>query len=173
MQHTRQLISKILQKKAAALVLLPFLLGACATEPPKANSDQLVQKYSFQKIFYYPYDSVWRAAQLALKYPNAINNMDNGILETDWIRGVDGFTPAHLQKEASPGVRYKLQLSLVKGRSDRRESVRVTIIKKIEKKRDFFSEPEPIETDGFEEKVLFYRIERELVIEEALRKASK
>jgi hypothetical protein len=48
--------------------------------------------------------------------------------------------------------------------------VKVTLTKKIEVKRDFFSEPKPLETDGLEEMVLFYRIERELIIEEAIKK---
>lgn len=172
MQHTLRSTSRLFSK-AAALALWPFLFAACASEPVATRSDKLVQKFSFQKIYFYPYDSVWRAAQLALKYPIAVNNMDNGILETDWVRGVDGFSPAHVGREPSPGVRYKIQLSLVKGKSERRESVRVTVVKKIEKQRDFFSEPEPLETDGLEEKVLFYRMERELVIEEALKKAMK
>lgn len=156
--------------KAAALVLWPFFFAACASEPVTTRSDQVVQKYSFQRIFFYPYEAVWRAAQLALKYPISVNNMDNGILETDWVRGVDGFVPAHQTRNPSPGVRYKIQLSLVKGRAAARESVRVTIIKRIEKQRDFFSEPEPLESDGLEEKVLFYRMERELIIEEALKR---
>lgn len=157
----------------ATIFLWPLFFASCASEPVQTRSDKVVQKYSFQKIFFYSYDSVWRAAQLALKYPISVNNMDNGILETDWVRGIDGFVPPHLGKDPSPGVRYKIQLSLVKGKVDRRESVRVTIIKKIEKQRDFFSEPEPLETDGLEEKVLFYRMERELVIEEALKKGVK
>ena len=171
MQLTRPSISKLIFK--ATTLLWPFLFLACTTEPTSTHSDKLVQKHSYQRLFFYPYDSVWRAAQLALKYPISINNMDNGVLETDWIRGVDGYIPPHLNHDPSPGIRYKLQLALVKGRVDHRESVRVTIIKKIEKQRDFFSEPESIETEGFEEKALFYRIERELIIEEALKKASK
>lgn len=98
--------------------------------------------------------------------------MDNGVLETDWIRGPDGFTAPSVQKDPSSGVRYKMTLSLVKGKLDNKESVRVTIVKKMEKQRDFFSEPESIESDGLEEKVIFYRIERELLIEEAIKKAN-
>lgn len=150
-----------------------ILVIGCSSEPITTRSDRVVQKFSFQKIFFFPYDSVWRAAQLALKYPISVNNMDNGVLESDWVRGIDGFIPPHLEKDPSPGVRYKLQLSLVKGRTDKRESVRVTIVKKIQKQRDFFSDPESIESDGLEEKLLFYRMERELVIEEALKKSQK
>ena len=172
MRHTRPLISNL--KKAMALLLWPLLFSACVEEPISTkNADRLVTKNTYQKIYFSSYDSVWRAAQLALHYPIAINNMDNGVLETDWIRAVDGFTPPTAAKPPSQGVRYKIQLNLVKGRIDHRESVRVTIVKKIEKQRDFFSDPENQETDGLEEKVLFYRIERELIIEDALKKASK
>ena len=181
MRLTLQSISDLNQRTrsfARATVLLwPLLflgpLSACTSDQVQTHSDKVVQKYSYQRIFFYPYDSVWRAAQLSLKYPISVNNMDNGILETDWVRGIDGFIAPHIEADPSPGVRYKIQLSLVKGKVDHHDSVRVTIIKRIEKQRDFFSEPEILETDGFEEKVLFYRMERELVIEEALRKAQK
>ena len=172
MQHTHHLISNLLIR-VAGLLFLPLFILSCATTENVTKSDKLVQKSSFQKLFYYSYDSVWRATQLALRYPISINNMDNGVLETEWIRGVDGFTPVQEAKDPSPGVRYKLSFTLVKGKVDRRDTVRITIRKKIEKQRDFFSEPESIETDGAEEKVLFYRIERELIIDEALKKATK
>jgi hypothetical protein len=40
----------------------------------------------------------------------------------------------------------------------------------MEKQRDFFSDPENIESDGMEEKVIFYRMGRELTIDEAIKK---
>jgi hypothetical protein len=49
----------------------------------------------------------------------------------------------------------------------------VNIAKLIERKRDFFSDPEILPSDGIEEKVIFYRMERELIIDEALKKALK
>jgi hypothetical protein len=61
-------------------------------------------------------------------------------------------------------------MTFARGKTDGRESVRVTIDKKMEILRDFFSEPEPLESDGLEEKVIFYRMERDLIINEALKK---
>jgi hypothetical protein len=98
--------------------------------------------------------------------------MDNGTLETEWIKAIDGFQTPTAEKEPSSGVRYKIVLTLVKGRLDGKESVRITMNKKVEKQRDFFSDPEQIESDGLEEKILFYRIEREVVIDEGLKKAT-
>lgn len=36
--------------------------------------------------------------------------------------------------------------------------------------KDFFSDVEILDSDGLEEKTLFYRMERELLIEEAIKK---
>lgn len=150
-----------------------LMLSSCASEPVSSSSarDKVLKKNINQKIFYFPYDSVWRAAQLAVKYPIAVNNMDNGILETEFIRADDGFASPVDDREPSSGIRYKITLVLARGKVNNKESVRVTVNKTVEKKRDFFSDPESLVSDGLEEKVIFYRLERELVIEEALKKA--
>lgn len=123
-----------------------------------------------QKIYFATYESVWRAAQVALKYPIALNNMDNGVLETDWVRALDGFIAPANKKTPSAGVKYRIQLTLVKGKLQNRDSVKVTIRKVMQRTNDFFSEAEPLQTDALEEKVILYRIERELIIFDALKK---
>jgi len=152
--------------------ILFLQLASCTTMAPVSKTKPQ-QKLIHQKVFYFPYDNVWRAAQLALKYPIAINNMDHGILETDFIKADDGFISPGEEKMPSSGIRYKITMTLVKGKVEGRESVRITIQKQIEKKRDFFSEAEILMSDGLEEKTIFYRIERELIIDEALKKAAK
>ncbi len=163
MRLTVQLISNL---------SLVFCLASCSHKAPVVRSKTLSRPI-YQKVFYFPYDNVWRAAQLALKYPIAVNNMDHGVLETDYIKADDGFKAPSDEKIPSSGIRYKISLVLVKGKAEGRESVRVTINKTIEKKRDFFAEVESLPTDGLEEKVIFYRMERELVIDEGLKKAAK
>ena len=59
-----------------------------------------------------------------------------------------------------------------KGTTNGRNSTRVTIEKKIEIFRDFISETQVMQSDGLEEQSIFYRIEREIVIAQALKKAS-
>lgn len=145
-------------------------------KPEKAilsSSEKVIRRTSNQRVFAYPFESVWRAAQLALKYPIAVNNMDNGNLETDWIKAADGFQNPEAEKEPSAGVKYKISMILVKGKLEGKESVRVTLTKKIERQRDFFSDPEPVDSDGLEEKIIFYRIEREIIVDEGLKKAAK
>jgi hypothetical protein len=174
MLRTLQLIFKI---------LFCFLIGAwvtmslgCASAVKSeraATSEKIIRKSANQRVYNYPFESVWRATQLALKYPIAVNNMDNGVLESDWIKASDGFRNPESEKEPSAGIRYKISMTLVKGKLDGRESVRVTLNKRIEKQKDFFSEPISMESDGLEEKIIFYRIEREILIEEGLKKAVK
>jgi hypothetical protein len=150
---------------------LPLFFTACADKPIIPRRSAITQA-SQQKVYYYPYENVWRAAQLTLKYPIAINNMDTGVMETDVIHAMDGFQSPESEKDPSSGIVYKIKLTLSKGKYDGREAVRVTVQKNVERHRDFFSEPEEMESDGLEEQVIFYRIERELVIEDALKRAA-
>jgi hypothetical protein len=166
MSHEVQLIIKKL-----IFPFLVLLLSGCNTlregiTPPQ----ELVKKQSRQKIFLAGYDEVWRAAHTALKYPIANENQDTGVIETDFIKSQDGFI-APETKVPSSGLRYKIYMYFAKGRTQNKESVRVTIDKRIEKLRDFFSDAESLTSDGLEEKILFYRIERELLIIKGLKKA--
>ncbi|MNT17353.1 hypothetical protein D3C72_1524970 [compost metagenome] len=130
-----------------------------------------MKKIIKQKNFFATYDNVWRAAHAVIKYPIAQENQDTGIIETEYIKGIDGWLPPETNTPPSSGIRYKITFTFVKGMTNGRESTRITIDKKMEILRDFFSPSESIESDGLEEKVLFYRIERELVVQEQLKKA--
>lgn len=142
----------------------------CSLFDKKPSAHARMGQINKQKVFFAPYDTVWRAAHSVVKYPIAQENQDTGIIETEYIKGLDGWLPPNEQRPPSSGIRYKLTLIFAKGTTEGRESTRVTIDKKMEILRDFFSEPEPMETDGLEEKIIFYRIERELIINEVLKK---
>jgi hypothetical protein len=163
-------ISKIL------FVTSLLALSGCAslTPQPEDVSAQASRQGPKQKVFYAPYDQVWRAAQLAMaKYYMSVNNMDTGVLETDFIKGADGWKAPDATKDPSSGVRYKITLRLVKGKSGSRPSVRAAVSKKLEIQRDFFSDSETLNSDGLEEMIILYRIDRELTIENALKRAQK
>ena len=143
----------------------------CSLFDKKPSAHQRMGQINKQKVFFASYDNVWRAAHAVLKYPIAQENQDTGVIETEYIKGVDGWIPPNEQRPPSSGIRYKLTLIFAKGKTEARESTRVTIEKCLEILCDFFSEPETMETDGLEEKIIFYRIERELIVNEALKKA--
>ncbi len=169
----RLIVQLIFNKNILLLISIWFLGTSCVSEVPKVGKKPVDAHFSKQKIFFGTYDSIWRAAQLALKYPIALNNMDQGILETDFIKADDGFFSPTNEIIPSSGIRYKITLTISKGKVEGKASVRVNIAKLIERKRDFFSDPEILPSDGIEEKVIFYRMERELIIDEALKKALK
>lgn len=152
--------------------LLAFLVSGCALiDKPPETGQRLIKKSSQQRIFFAPFDQVWRSAHTVLKYTIATENPDTGVIETEFIKGVDGWLPPDRVKPPNTGLRYKIVLIMAKGKTDGRESTRITIEKRVEVLRDFFSEPENFESDGLEETVIFYRIERELLVAEALKKA--
>lgn len=168
MSHTAQFLSK---KIFFGLVIITgcTLIG-CSLFDKKPSAHVRMGQINKQKIFFAPYDSVWKAAHAVIKYPISQENQDTGLIETEYIKGLDGWLPPNEPRPPSSGIRYKLSLIFAKGTTDGRESTRVTIDKKIEILRDFFSEPEPMESDGLEEKTIFYRIERELIINDTLKR---
>lgn len=169
MSHTARSLSKILLPSLLVVAAGSFLFG-CSLFDKRPSAHTQMAQISKQRVFFANYDAVWRAAHAVIKYPIAAENQDTGSLETEYIKGLDGWLPPDQDKPPSTGIRYKLILTFAKGTADGRESTRVTIDKKMQILRDFFSEPETIDSDGLEEKMIFYRIERELVINEALKR---
>jgi hypothetical protein len=124
------------------------------------------------KVLVGSYDEIWRATQKAFSnYPIQVNNLDQGILETDVIKGSQIWQAPFQKSARSPNVRYTISVHVIRGKAQGQESARVLIAKKINLQRDFFSGDEDRQSDGFEEISLLYRIERELQIERSLRKA--
>lgn len=156
------------------VLLLPAVLfsGCSLFEKQPESIDQIIQKSSNQKIFFANYDIVWKAAHTAIKYTIASENQDFGVIETDYVKSVDGWLPPDKTKPEYKSARYKLIFTFAKGKTEGRESTRITIEKKIEVFKDFISETQVIPSDGLEEMALFYRIEREIIIGNALKRAA-
>jgi hypothetical protein len=155
------------------LILITFFISGCGLFGPRQDTaEKLIEKASQQKIFYANYDLVWKAAHAALKYTIANENQDYGLIETDYIKAVDGWLPPGQLSPTYKSSRYKLIFSFAKGMQSGKESTRVTIEKKIETFKDFISETQIVPSDGLEEQTLFYRMERELIIGAALKRAA-
>ena len=167
MGHTR------LYPKLAALLILGFMalnLG-CAevsvVEPPI--------KEPLSHIYRANFDQVWRNIQLAMRrYPVRVNNIDAGVLETDYIKGDKIFSePAPAEVKPQPGLRYKITVRAVKGNSEGTPVVQVTLLKTSELQENFFDGFRPIPTNGLEERTILYRIGRFLEIDQILAKAAQ
>ena len=161
--------------KLPILIVIGLLASGCGSQVLQPETPEaIIERSSQQRIFYAPYDEVWKAAHSVIKYTIAAENQDFGVIETDYIKAVDGWLPPFRSRPQYPSSRYKIVISFARGKkSEAQESVRVTIEKKIEVFKDFISEVKSVNSDGFEEKAIFYRIERELIIAKALRKASE
>ncbi len=159
--------------KAVFFIILVSQLGCSLFEKQGESADKIIQKASKQKIFFAPYDLVWKAAHLSIKYTIASENQDFGVIETDYVKAVDGWLSPDRTKPEFKSARYKLVMTFARGRIEGRDSTRVTIDKKIEVFRDFISEKQILSSDGLEELSLFYRIEREIIIDQALKKAAE
>ncbi len=126
------------------------------------------------RVYNYSFDAVWRLSLTVLKYSITDQNQETGHIETDYVKPSDGgWTRPDGTSAMSAGIRYKIAMSLVRVRAENgKMGVKVTVEKKQEKIKDFFSDPEPLDSDHLEEKAILYRLERELVIEDALKKAT-
>ena len=149
-------------KLSLALTSFLFILAACSSTEETRDT-----RLDYSRTFKAPYEMVWRATQQALlNYPMNINNMDTGQLQTLFITGKHRFKPPHQEKKILPsGFQYRLNINIIRGESQSR----VIISKEARLQKDFFSEPKELATDGYEEKVLLYRIKREVLIEKLLK----
>lgn len=153
---------------ALAYVALLFCSG-CALwgASPQSNPNEPPAQ-----VFFESYDEVWRAAQKALvHYPIQINNIEQGLIETDAIKGAQVWRAPFQKDQPTASLRYLLRVNVVRGKAAAKESVKVTILKKIIIQKDFFSAEDQKPSDGFEERAILYRISRELRMEKALRRA--
>ena len=121
------------------------------------------------QIFAASYDDTWRAVQISLQtYPIRINNYETGVIETEVIGSMKGWTPPH-KKSQGIGRSSRLKVKVLKGKVKGREATRVTVFKEVRKQANFFSDPTPLPSDSLEEKILLYRIGREIKIERRLK----
>ena len=129
-----------------------------------------------ERVYYFPIEDVWRATLMALQSPNnyplRVNNMDTGLIETDRLKGSEAWQAPHITVPYASGYSSRLIIRVIKGSLGRRPAIKVNIRKDAKVQRDFFSEPETVISDGLEEKVILYRIDREIQVERALRRAN-
>ena len=149
-------------------VALFLVLCGCTeprVKPATANGAPVSQ------VFQEEYDKVWIATQRALiAYPIRVNDTESGILETDLVKGDTIWTPPNATRRLPGSLKYRIVVNLVRGKQKNEETkaVRVTILKRIEHQKDFFAPLERVQSDGYEEASIMYRIGRELEVDRML-----
>lgn len=153
-------------------IVLAFGLLGCASATEKLAAREGDGPYS--RVFYANYEDVEVALKQAMiRYPQKIDNTEAGIFETDYIKGDARFKSPIKPATFTPGYRYRILVRLVRGRTDEKPAIKVQITKKPEIVRDFFSDANPVNSDGLEEQVILYRIGRELQLARAIAKSSE
>ncbi|HPI40866.1 MAG TPA: hypothetical protein PLJ21_08680 [Pseudobdellovibrionaceae bacterium] len=168
MLHTAlQFIKKNYKIKLKFFIILTsfFVLNACISKSIEPKP------ILTERVFFKPYDEIWKAVHGVIKYPIAVENYDAGVIETEYIPATEGWKAPTTQIPISMGVKFKLIFRVSKGSIDNTPSSKVNIEKEILIKRDFVSDPEPLASDKLEELSLIYRIDRELQILSALKQA--
>lgn len=154
------------------LLLTFWQLAACALFEERKGPTMFYGPR--EQVFYAEFEEVWRSINLVLQpYPLRVSNMDQGVLETDEIKGYRIFTPVYRSEIAPTGETYRLMVRVIKGNLDKKSATKVTLIKEVQMKTDFFSEAKDLPSDGLEERAILYRIGREIQVERALARAQK
>ncbi len=167
--NQRMPVRKISQVLVRGLgcIFFGLALVSCVAGPTKSEGDK-----NRSRVFFAEYEEVVRITRIVMsKYPVKVEKLDNGILETEVIRDDMRFHPAHESPKLTPGYSYRLLVRLVRGKTDGKSAIKVQVSKIGEIRRDFFTEAEPVASDGLEELILLYRIQRELAIDRALQKS--
>ncbi len=166
-------------KLLLAFAILPLLLGGlsgCSTATEKLQNREGKGVGPQSRIFVAGFTEVNEAVKVVMsKYPLLVENSETGLYETDYLKSLESYyIPPHKQgMKLSGGLRYRISIRVVKGNIDGQLAVRVQIIKNVEDRKDFFTDPTTLPSDGFEEDSILYRIQREIEIKRALKKLVK
>ncbi len=149
-------------------------LTACTPLPQKAD-----QPTDIERVYSATPEEIQRAIkQVMLKYPQRVDNLEEGIFETDYIKGEQRWHPPDKLPDKpghfGAGYRYRILIHILKGKRDGKfPVVKAIVTKAIEDQADFFSDADPRSSDGLEELTILYRIQREISMAKAAERAQE
>src|SRR4051812_14701638 len=108
-----------------SIFILAATLASCAQSNKKPDN---APPTPVEEVFFAEPDVVDRAiAQVMVKYPQKIANLEAGVLETDYIKGEARFKPAHQDVNYGSGLRYKILIHTVRGKTSGRPAIKVQV----------------------------------------------
>ncbi len=130
-----------------------------------------VSGYSAQKIFTEKLDDLWPLIEVVMSnYQVKLNDMDKRVFETAFASGKAMWKEPQSEK-SYVGYNTKIIVRLLK--SKKREAYKMIVKKIIRHRPNFFDGYKYLESDGIEEKVILYRMNRELKIKKKQDKANE
>lgn len=125
------------------------------------------------QVFKADFTQTWQSVlQVMQKYDLALQDQASGVIKTRWIDNTSqlNFEDSFGGKNSVKSAKFKLVINVVKGFRGRREVTQVTLFKRQMVEKDFLQGWKVIRTDGILEKTILYRVERNILIDNKLKR---
>jgi hypothetical protein len=146
-------------------LFLLFFLSTCSSYK---EFKYITEEFEIpSKVFAYNYNQTWLAVLQVMKTQDIeIQNQEAGVVKTRWTDNTMelNFADSFGSSDSIKAAKYKVIVNVVKGFRGSREVTRVTVYRRQMIEQDFLQGWKIIPSDGIMEKVILYRIERELDI---------
>jgi hypothetical protein len=165
--------NKTLFNSSLNLILILLLQACVSSEPPPRPLD-----FPYSRIFVGTFNDVWSSTVRVLDlYSITVANREAGLLQTEWSE--NRYNPELFKYPDTESyleeVSYRLKIKLSKAYISQtgQPAIRVQVLKELKEYKNFFSDWMRVPTDGFEEKIILYRIGHRINILNAQRLARK
>ena len=126
-----------------------------------------MNKNAHQGVFSASYEVVWQAVLLTMKdYPLIVEDIESGEIETGMIQGYTIWQPPTGMTSNQNKRKYKIKIFLEKDSTNPEPVIKVHVIKDERVDKDFIEHSTPVISSGLEEKIILYRIKREILLEQ-------
>lgn len=115
------------------------------------------------QIYKADFNQTWKAViDIMNKYDLALQNLESGVIKTRWMDNTNevNFADAFSKNDTVKAAKYKLILNVEKGYRTGKEVAKVTVYKRQLVEQDFLQGWKEIPSDGIQEKVILYRVDR-------------
>lgn len=147
-----------------SLILLIFLSTCSSYKEFKYITEEFEIP---SQVFRYNYNQTWLAVLQVMKTEDIeIQNQEAGVVKTRWTDNTMelNFADSFGSSDSIKAAKYKVIVNVVKGFRGTKEVTKVTVYRRQMIEQDFLQGWKIIPSDGIMEKVILYRIERELDI---------
>lgn len=125
------------------------------------------------QVFKADFTQTWQSVlQVMQKYDLALQDQASGVIKTRWIDNTSqlNFEDSFGGRNSVKAAKFKLVINVVKGFRGRKEVTRVNLFKRQMVEKDFLQGWKVIRTDGILEKTILYRVERNILIDNKLKR---
>lgn len=125
------------------------------------------------KVFRSNYNQTWLAVLEVMKdYELELTNQEAGVIKTRWKDNTLelNFADSFGSSDAVKAAKFKVVVNVVKGFRGGKEVAKVTVYRRQMVEQDFLQGWKVIPSDGIKEKIILYRIARNLEINNRIRK---